>query len=388
MSYAIRVAKISALFNLTFSALKGIAGVSVGSVALVADALHSLVDVLGSVFVWIGLKIAEKPADTEHPYGHYKAESLAELSVGLIIIFTSILILKEAVETLISQNYPSFEYYAAVVAALSAGGNEVLARYKISAGRKTKSSALVAEGKHSRADVFGSIAVLLGLFFVEFGYWWADSIIAVLISFLIIQMGAGIVKNSIGVLMDRTDEDLALRVKEILKDINGVASIDFIAARGTWRNRIVEVHYSIFPWAAELIDTIQEEMGKKLSALEVSKVVPVVRIAKSKPVVAVAANAKNLDADCGDLDSPYFAVFHKKEPVFIENPYSMAERRKGPLIAELLAKKGVNILVVKKIGEGALTHMRARGIAVVTKCDRVSNAFKDVKATKDQQSLN
>ncbi|RLI88120.1 MAG: cation diffusion facilitator family transporter, partial [Archaeoglobales archaeon] len=375
MSEAIRVAKVSALFNFTFSAIKGVAGVAVGSVALIADALHSLVDVLGSIFVWFGLKIAERPADVEHPYGYYKAESLAELGVGLIIIFSTVLIIKEAVEALISQNYPSFEYYAAVVAATSAAGNEVLARYKIAAGRRTKSSALIAEGKHSRADVFGSLAVLIGFIFIKFGYWWADSIVAILISFLIIQMGIGVVKSSIDVLMDRVDEDFASRVREILEGINGIASIDLVAARGTWRNKIVEVHYSVFPWATELIDTIQEDIEKRLRAFpEVSKVVPVVRIARKKPVVAIPVVDKDSD-ECGDLNSPYFAIFSNGEPRFVENPYSRAERRKGPLIAELLAKEGVNVLVIRRIGEMAAVHMRAKGIAVFTGCNRISDAL-------------
>lgn len=140
---AIKASKVSTISNLFLSIFKGVAGVAVGSTALIADAIHSLVDVVGSVLVWLGIRISEKPTDQSHPYGHFKAESLAEMAVGIIIVISSILIIHEAVNELLSFSSPSFEYYALLVALFSALINEILARYKISVGRETRSTALL-----------------------------------------------------------------------------------------------------------------------------------------------------------------------------------------------------------------------------------------------------
>ncbi|RLI77764.1 hypothetical protein DRP05_09335 [Archaeoglobales archaeon] len=196
---AIKASKISTISNLFLTIFKGIAGIAVGSTALIADAIHSLVDVLGSILVWLGIRISEKPADESHPYGHFKAESLAEMAIGIIILISSILIIHEAVNELLSFSSPNFEYYALFVALFSALINEVLARYKISVGRETKSTALIAEGKHSRVDVLASFSVFLGFIFVKIGYWWADGVVAIVISVIILQIGFKIIKNSIDV---------------------------------------------------------------------------------------------------------------------------------------------------------------------------------------------
>ncbi len=206
MDEAIRAGKISALSNLMLTVVKGIAGLAVGSTALVADAIHSLIDVLSSLFVWIGIKISTKPPDKEHPYGHFKAESLAELSVGIAILFTAFIIIHEAVLSLINKHSPEFEFYAVLAAVFSAVVNEILARYKIRVGLKTRSTSLIAEGKHSRVDVITSISVVFGLAFSAIGYWWADAVVAIAISVLIMQIAGQIMKNSIDVLMDKTDE--------------------------------------------------------------------------------------------------------------------------------------------------------------------------------------
>ncbi|RLI80411.1 cation diffusion facilitator family transporter, partial [Archaeoglobales archaeon] len=244
---AIKASKISTLSNLLLTIFKGLAGISVGSTALIADAIHSLVDVLSSVLVWMGIKISEKPADESHPYGHFKAESLAEMAVGIIIILSSILIILEAVNELINLSSPTFEYYALLVALFSAFANEFLARYKISVGKKTKSTALIAEGKHSRVDVFASFSVFLGFIFVKIGYWWADGVVAIAISVMILQIGFKIIKNSIDVLMDRVDEELDFQISEIVRNIQGVEKVELIASRGTWRTKIIEVHFSVKP---------------------------------------------------------------------------------------------------------------------------------------------
>jgi len=366
MDEAIRAGKISVVANVVLTIVKGIAGILAGSTALIADALHSLVDVLGSALVWIGIKIAQKPPDKAHPYGHFKAESLAELGVGAIIIFTSLSILIEAVNSLTSGVKPSFEIYALVVALSSAMVNEALARYKIAVGVRTKSSSLIAEGKHSRTDVISSSSVVLGFILVYLGYWWADAVVAIAISILILQMGGGILKNAIDVLMDKVDEELSMRIGKVIEGIEGIKSVDFVAVRGTWRSKIVEVHFTVSPEiGAEQIDEIIGKIeGLKDSFSGIVRIIPVVKISKDIRRIAIPVDEK--DSYIGDLNARFFKIVDLKigKSWKIQNEFWNAQKMKGYLIAELLSKNKVDAILIRRIGEGAKNHLRSRGIAI------------------------
>ncbi len=215
----LRASFISAIVNTILSISKIISGIVANSTALIADGIHSLIDVFSSVFVWIGLKISEKPADSDHPYGHYKAENIAEFTVGIAIIITSILIINEALEKIENPTEPKF--YAIYVALFSALIAELLARYKIKIGREIGSSALISEGLHSRTDAYSSIAVVLGFIFVKLGYTIADPIVALLISLFILKIGIDVLKESLDVLMDRSID------KKVIEDVEKILKEDF-----------------------------------------------------------------------------------------------------------------------------------------------------------------
>lgn len=369
MDEAIKAGKISVIFNLLFSIFKGFAGFFAGSIALLADALHSLIDVFGSLLVWAGIKVASKPADSEHPYGHFKAESLAELGVGIIIILSSVLIIKEAIEKLFYFSTIRFEYYAALTALASAFGNEILARYKISTGKKTKSSALIAEGKHSRADVLSSLSVFAGLIFVKVGYQWADPLIAILISVMILQMGFKILRDSADSLLDRTDRELAEEISNIVQHIEGVESVKKVRTRGTLNAKIAEVEFNLKPWiSTETIEELQEKISSTIKSKlpEVYMVIPVVHFVIDRYRIAIPSAGEEFTEEFGT--TPEFTVFDVNKEVInrkiVPNPYKDEEKKKGQLISELLRKEGVNVVAVKKIGEGGKAHLRSKGISI------------------------
>ncbi len=366
MDEAIKAGKISVIANVILTIAKGFAGILASSTALIADALHSLDDILGSALVWIGIKIAQKPPDESHPYGHFKAESLAELGVGLIIVFTSLSILVEAVNNLIAGLKPSFELYALAVALTSAVINEALARYKISVGIKTKSSSLIAEGKHSRTDMISSLSVVLGFILVYFGYWWADAVVAIAISILILQMGGEILKNAIDVLMDKVDEELSVRIRRIIEGIEGIKSVDFVAVRGTWRSKIVEVHFTVSSEVGveQINEIIRRIEGLKDSFSEIVRIIPVVKI--SEEIRRIAIPVDENDNYVGDLNARFFKIIDLKSEKSwkIQNEFWNAQKMKGYLIAELLSKNKVDAIVVRRIGEGAKNHLKSKGIII------------------------
>ena len=362
----IRASKVSALANVFLTVTKVLAGVLVNSTALIADGVHSLIDVLGSVLVWIGIRIASKPPDELHPYGHFKAESLAELSVGIIILLSALAIIHEAITSFLEMSTPKFEFYALLVALISAIVNELLARYKIKVGIETKSSSLVAEGKHSRVDVLSSLSVFVGYLFAGLGYWWADPLIAIVVSVLIIQMGVEILRNAVNSVMDKVDPELALKIRSIVERIEGVEGVEFVGVRGTWKAKIVEVHVNVNPgMSAETIDILEREIEERVKST-VSNVVRVVTVVKVKRPMVVAIPEDGKGNYTGELDSPYFTVIdsNTKRKFRIENPHAKAEKRRGYLIAELLSRHGVNVVVLRKVGVGAKSHLRSRGILI------------------------
>lgn len=222
-------------------------------------------------------------------------------------------------------------------------------------------------------DVLASFSVFLGFIFVKIGYWWADGVVAIVISVIILQIGFKIIKNSIDVLMDRVDEELDLQISEIVKNIQGVEKVELIASRGTWRTKIIEVHFAVKPGTtSDIINLIQEEIERTIKSRfpEVVLVIPVVRFLRGNVIVAIPSDANGVKYT-GDFSSEYFTIIEFDENFrvinrkIVENPHFKAEKRKGFLIAELLKKNNVSIVVTNKIGEGGKAHLRSKGISIL-----------------------
>ncbi len=201
-------------------ASKMAAGILFGSAGLVTDGVHSLTDIFGAAAVLIGLRVSLRPADVEHPYGYSKAESIAELIVAFIIISTCFLIIYESASALFAQRVASDLFIGIVVASVSVVAAWFLSLYKKRVGTRIKSSALVAESKHSITDAFSSIAVTFGLVLTGLGYWYMDPVIGILISLLIINIGARIAKSSVDTLIDREGSfELIERIRKIIQGV-------------------------------------------------------------------------------------------------------------------------------------------------------------------------
>jgi len=162
------VSIISTLLNLGLGISKLIFGFLIGSVALIADGIHSGVDVFSSFITFLGLKTARKPVDREHPYGHYRAESLAGFLVAILLAISGIWILYEAFERFFGGGVVRLSLGAILVVIISIAVTEFLARLKFYYGRKHKALSLVADAEHSRADALSSVGVLGGLFLIRY----------------------------------------------------------------------------------------------------------------------------------------------------------------------------------------------------------------------------
>lgn len=191
---------LSIVLNILLFALKYWAGVVSNSVALIADAWHTLSDSISSLAVLVGLKYAQQPADLEHPYGHGRAELIASLVVGVLLAVVGFNFLAESVVHL--RNRVAFSYgpVAIWVTLVSVVVKEIMARYSITTGKNLKLNSLKADGWHHRSDALSSLVILLAIFLGR-NIWWMDSVLGMLVSFLIFYTTWGILKDTISSLL-------------------------------------------------------------------------------------------------------------------------------------------------------------------------------------------
>lgn len=213
-----KVAAIAILTNAVEAGGKIAVGLIVGSGAILADGLHSGVDIFSSAISFIGIKIAKKPADKKHPYGHYKFEVFAGLIIAIILFITGLLIVVDAVGQFKNPSPVSIGYLALGVMLASALINEIMARIKIHYGKKENSVALLADGVHSKVDVYASLVIFVGLFLTP--YWiYIDSVLALLVGLYIIKESFSLGKEASDSLLDvSAGDEIDKKIENIAKE--------------------------------------------------------------------------------------------------------------------------------------------------------------------------
>jgi len=215
-----KIAVISILANIILAGGKIAVGLFSGSAAILAEGIHSFMDIFSSSVAYIGIKIAKKPGDQKHPYGHYKFEVLAGVIVTIILLITGLGIIYESYQGFINPEKIKIGYLAFGTMIFSALVNEIMSRIKIHYGKKENSISLLSDGIHSRVDVYASLAVFAGLFLTE--YWiYTDSFLAFLIGVYIIKTSFSLGKEAIDSLLDiSAGEEIEEKIRTISKKEN------------------------------------------------------------------------------------------------------------------------------------------------------------------------
>lgn len=204
-SRASRLAAGSILVAVVVLALKYVAYLMTGSVALYSDALESIINVAAAVAALIALRVAARPADANHPYGHTKAEYFSAVAEGVLIVLAAAAIVREALPGLLNPaELPALSGVAGLGVNLAAGVlNAVWASVLLRQGRALRSPALLADGRHIFSDVVTSVGVLLGVLAAHLtGQAWLDPLLAILVALNILWSGWRLVRESVGGLMD------------------------------------------------------------------------------------------------------------------------------------------------------------------------------------------
>jgi len=210
---------VSIFVNTALFALKIWASIVSGSIALAADAWHTLSDSLSSVVVVIAAKLASKKADKEHPFGHGRWEQIASLFIAVILAVIAFGFLENSVKHFFERENAEYGTIAIIVTAVSIVVKELLAQYAFYIGRKTNNSSVKADGWHHRSDALSSVVVLAGILFAK-QFWWIDSVLGVIIALMLFYAAFIILKEAITkILGEEPDRELIDKITNEVKNI-------------------------------------------------------------------------------------------------------------------------------------------------------------------------
>lgn len=268
--------KIVTVVGVLLFIIKVVAWWLTNSVAILTDALESVINVVSGFIGLYSLYLSSLPRDRNHPYGHGKVEFISASVEGGLIIMAGLIIIFEAIQNLLHPSAVGKLDYGILLVAFTAVINYILGWYAIKKGKTNKSLALVASGKHLQSDTYSTIGIIIGLILLYFtGYAWLDGAVALLFACIIIVTGYKIVRGAISGIMDETDEQLLNEVVDYLQETRRVNWIDLhnmrIIKYGSvlhfdchmtvpWYFNIIEAHLEV----DELQNDIESKFGTEI----------------------------------------------------------------------------------------------------------------------------
>lgn len=245
---------IGLVVSVLLAAGKFLAGVLGHSTALVADGVESLADTIGSIAIWQGFRVANREPDAQHPYGYGRAETVAALSVGALLLVAAVVIVVKAFsEMLTPHRAPAAWTLIALVGVIAA--KEVLFRLVLRGAEMFESDAARADAWHHRSDAITSAAAFIG---VSIAIWgpglfnaprlvFADEAAAILASGIILFTAVRLIRPSLRELLDATAPDLAEKVRATAAQVESVRIVEKVHARKSGRGYLVDMHVHVAP---------------------------------------------------------------------------------------------------------------------------------------------
>lgn len=259
--------------NFLVAGAKIAVGSATGSLSMVADGFHSAMDGTSNVIGLVGMTLAERPPDEDHPYGHQKYETFATLAIGLLLLLTTWNILKSAINRFIEGSSPEVTALSFVVMFVTMGINWAVSRYESKQGERLKSSVLLADSAHTRSDVYVSLSVIGGLVAIKLGWLWVDTAVALIIVIVIGKVGWEIIRRASNTLADSAVVDPA-EVEKIALSVDGVKSCHKIRSRGTDLATYLDLHIQVdshisLAEAHYLSHQVQDRLQEELDVTDV-----------------------------------------------------------------------------------------------------------------------
>ena len=234
-SVANKVSINTIIGNMLLSILKFLSGVIAHSNAMISDAIHSASDVFSTLVVIIGIRLASKKPDKEHPYGHERLECVAAIVLSIVLFITGLWIGIEALQNIIQKNYSNLQVpgvLALIAAGISIISKEGMYWYTRYYAKKIDSSALMADAWHHRSDALSSIGALIGILGARIGFPIMDSIASLVIFIFIDKAAFDIFKDAIDKMVDHScDKDTENKIYDCIMENKDVLCVDLLKTR-------------------------------------------------------------------------------------------------------------------------------------------------------------
>ena len=244
---------VGIIVNVFLTIIKAVGGVLSGSRALIADALHSASDIVGSIVVLFAVRIASKPPDKEHPYGHGKAENIASIIIALLLIVVGVEIIISSGKVFFGSVPTAPSKLALVVLIISIVIKEILFQYKHFLGKKYSSPALISEAWHHRSDSLSSLAALAGVGLALIGSHfqmpiliYGDAVAGIIVSIIVIKVGYDLARDASNIILEQVLDDEAIeKYVDTVLGIRGVWAVDELLARSHGQYVIIDIKIAV-----------------------------------------------------------------------------------------------------------------------------------------------
>jgi len=268
----LRIILLEGAANLCVLAMKLVVGFATGSMAIFADALHSLTDVANNVIAWIVIRASNQPADREHPYGHRKFEVVAVFVLATLLATVAVELGIRAV-TRETQNVTmsGWNLYVMLIVLVV---NFLLSTWQRGWAKRLHSQILLADASHTFADVLITSVVIAGWLLSVWGYPWLDTVCALGVSIMIMYLAFGLFRNVIPVLVD----EIAIepeRLTEAIMQVSGVIDVPRVRSRWIGTERAVDVIVTVAPTlptvkSHEIADDVERLLEQEFEVADIS----------------------------------------------------------------------------------------------------------------------
>jgi cation diffusion facilitator family transporter len=278
MNRAARMARLSILSNTVLIAIKLAVGILSGAVSIISEAIHSLMDLAAAVIAFFSIRIAQRPADTDHPYGHEKVENVSGVIEAVLIFVAAALIIVEAVKKLVHQEPVEHLELGVAVMLVSGIVNTIVSRILYKVSRQEQSVALEADALHLKTDVYSSVGVAGGLLLIviltrAFNFPWAyylDPAVAIAIALLILFEAWKMLSKAFAPLLDASISPEELAAIEQSVSQHPHTGLHSVRTRRAGGKKHIDFHLSVPAGMSvkdshQLCDIIERELEKKLS---------------------------------------------------------------------------------------------------------------------------
>lgn len=281
-SYGVLSSIVGIFCNVLLFAAKFLIGVLMHSISVMADGFNNLSDAASSIISFIGVKMAEKPADEEHPFGHGRIEYIAALVVAFLVIEVGLSFLKSSIGKLKNPEEITFELIPFLILILSIGVKLWLAYFNTKLGKKIASKVMMATAADSMGDVITTSATILSILVCTFTGYNIDAIAGLVVSLIVMWAGVGIAKDTLEPLIGQAaDPELAAKIKQEVESYDGITGTHDLIVHDYGPNRsMASIHAEVprdvdIEASHEIIDRIEREVSKKLGIFLVIHMDPI-----------------------------------------------------------------------------------------------------------------